>query len=85
MAVSSLPDTTTFQFTGSERPPLLRLLMRTVVINELVALPVALIMSSVNGDFAGKLDVASVYSQTIGLTCAMVVWLMPNSPTCPIS
>jgi two-component system, LytTR family, sensor histidine kinase AlgZ len=75
MKPPALTDPFGFEFTGSERPPFGRVLLRTLMINELIALPVALVMAGVDGGFVGKLQVASIYSQTIGLTCAVVSWV----------
>ena len=71
---TDVADALTFEFTETERPPLLALLGRTIVLNEIIALPVALAMSAVAGGFPRNLLVASLYSQTIGLTCALVAW-----------
>jgi two-component system sensor histidine kinase AlgZ len=50
----------------------LALLLRTLLLNQLIALPVALAMASVNGAFLRDLAVASLYSQTIGALCVAV-------------
>jgi len=48
------------------------LLARVLVLNQIIALPVALAMASVNGAFLVDLAIASLYSQTIGVLCVLV-------------
>jgi signal transduction histidine kinase len=72
----SLTDALGFELTAGQRPGLARLLLRTVLLSELIALPVALVMTSVDSGFAEKLGIATIYSQTIGLTCAAVSWVL---------
>jgi two-component system sensor histidine kinase AlgZ len=50
----------------------LTLVARTLLFNELIALPVALAMASVNGEFVRDLAIASLYSQTIGILSLLV-------------
>lgn len=54
--------------TGGSRPALFA---RTLLLNQLIALPVALAMASVNGEFLLDLAIATLYSQSIGLLCVM--------------
>ena len=75
MVSSSLTDSLGMEFTPGRRPSLGRVLLRTVVISELIALPVALVMTSVDSNFGQKLGIATVYSQTIGITCGLVSWV----------
>ncbi|HVL68352.1 MAG TPA: histidine kinase [Vicinamibacterales bacterium] len=76
MPPSSLTDTLGFEFVGGERPPLRPLLLRTVILNQALAVPVALVMIAVDGTFWRMLGIATIYSQTIGLTCALAAWLV---------
>jgi hypothetical protein len=46
------------------------LIIRTLLLNQLIALPVALAMASVGGSFPANYAIASTYSQCIGLLCA---------------
>src|SRR5688572_11050377 len=46
-------------------------IVRTIAINQLIAVPVALVLTGALGGFTSKLVVATVYSQTIGLLCAL--------------
>jgi two-component sensor histidine kinase len=59
----------------SEHTPVRRnvvpVLLRTIAINQLIALPVALVLTSALGGFTSKLVVATVYSQAIGLLCSL--------------
>ena len=70
------PRTPGFEFDAGHRPPLGLLLLRTVIVSELIALPVALVMTAVDSGFVEKLGIATLYSQTIGLTCAAASWLL---------
>jgi len=74
MAARSLTDSLRFELSGSERPKLSRLLWRTVVINQLIALPVALVMTAVDSGLVEKLMIATIYSQTIGILCTLASW-----------
>lgn len=47
------------------------LIARTLLLNQLIALPVALAMASVNGAFVRDLAIASLYSQIIGALCLL--------------
>ena len=61
--------------------PISRRIGRTVLINQLVAIPVSLVMTAGEGAFAINLLIASIYSHIIGLSClagAMVV--VPSFP-----
>ena len=49
--------------------PLRRRIGRTVLVNQLVALPVALVMTGVDGAFWVNVAVATIYSHIIGLAC----------------
>jgi two-component system, LytTR family, sensor histidine kinase AlgZ len=49
--------------------------LRTIVINQLIALPIGLVLTTTGGSFLGLLTVATVYSQTIGLLCAITGFL----------
>ena len=53
-------------------PLRLALLVRTLILNEIIAILVALSMASVNGQFGRDLLIANVYAQTIGLLCMFV-------------
>jgi signal transduction histidine kinase len=55
--------------TGGNRPALL---VRTLLLSQLIALPVALAMASINGEFLVDLAFATIYSQSIGLLCVTV-------------
>jgi hypothetical protein len=60
-------------------------ILRTLVIGQLIALPVALVMASVGGNFAVMLVVATVYSQLIALCCGLtslltIAWLDAQTP-----
>jgi len=48
------------------------LVVRTLLLNQLIALPVALAMASANGAFLRDLAIASLYAQTIGGLCVLV-------------
>jgi signal transduction histidine kinase len=48
------------------------LIARTLLLNQLIALPVALAMASVNGEFLRDLEIASLYAQIIGALCVLV-------------
>jgi hypothetical protein len=48
-----------------------RLIAQTLLINQLIALPVSLAMASVDGRFLRSLVIASVYSHLIGALCAL--------------
>jgi two-component system sensor histidine kinase AlgZ len=76
MRTSFGPESTLgFEFSGVDRPPLLRLVLRTLAINQLIALPIGLAMTSVGGSFGRMLLIATIYSQTIGITCSVLNWL----------
>ncbi|MDQ3419254.1 MAG: histidine kinase [Acidobacteriota bacterium] len=49
--------------------PIARRIGRTVLIGQLVAIPVSLVMTAVDDAFAMNLLIASIYSHTIGLSC----------------
>src|SRR5258708_15986275 len=60
-------------------------ILRTLIIDQLIALPVALVMTSVGGNFVTMLIITTVYSQLIGLLCAMtslltIEWLDGQTP-----
>jgi hypothetical protein len=74
MHSSSVADTLGFDVTAGERPQLQGLIGKTVLLNELIAVPVALVMTAVGGGFPEMLGIATTYSQLIGLTCAIVGW-----------
>jgi len=74
MRSPSLADTLGFESTAGERLRLRGLLARTVLLNQLIAVPVALVMTAVGGQFPEMLGIASTYSQLIGLTCAITGW-----------
>src|SRR5260221_136563 len=46
-------------------------ILRTLAIGQLIAVPVALVMTSVGGNLVGMLVVATVYSQLIALCCGL--------------
>jgi signal transduction histidine kinase len=48
------------------------LFARTLLLNQLIALPVALAMASVNGRFVRDFAIASLYAQIIGGLCVLV-------------
>jgi hypothetical protein len=52
------------------RRPYVRLALRTIALDQLIALPVSLIMTSVGIPFANSYLIASIYSQCIGALCA---------------
>ena len=56
-----------------EQPPLVMYAGRTLLINQMIALPVALVLTAAGGSFGLALAVATIYSQTIGVVCAIVV------------
>ena len=45
------------------------LIARTLVLNQVIAIPVALAMASINGEFLYDLVIATVYSHLIGFMC----------------
>src|SRR4051812_39254367 len=60
-------------------------ILRTAIIDQLIALPVALVLTSAAGDFWWMLLIATVYSQLIGLSCALTTlltirWLDAQAP-----
>jgi two-component system sensor histidine kinase AlgZ len=60
-------------------------LLRTMVIDQIIAVPVALVLTSANGGFWQMLVIATVYSQSIGLLCGIsscwtVEWLDAQTP-----
>ena len=67
------PDTLVpLELLSRSRHGLVQLLARVLVLNQIIALPVALAMASVNGAFLADLAIASAYSQTIGVLCVLV-------------
>jgi hypothetical protein len=57
--------------TGARGGGLWPRMARTVLISQLVAIPVALLMTSARGDLITSLGIATVYSQIIGLACVV--------------
>jgi hypothetical protein len=60
-------------------------IVRTLVIDQLIALPVALVLTSTSGEFWWMLLIATVYAQLIGLSCALtslmtIRWLDAQAP-----
>ena len=60
-------------------------LLRTLVIDQMIAIPVALVLTSALGDFWDKLVIATVYAQSIGLLCGTsscwtIEWLDTQTP-----
>jgi two-component system sensor histidine kinase AlgZ len=60
-------------------------LLRSLVIDQMIAIPVALVLTSALGGFWDKLVIATVYAQTIGLLCGTsscwsIGWLDTQSP-----
>ena len=60
-------------------------LLRTLVIDQMIAIPVALVLTAANGHFPMMLVIATVYAQTIGLLCGTsscwtIGWLDTQSP-----
>jgi hypothetical protein len=55
--------------TPYERRPYGKLILQTVALNQIIAIPVALAMASVNGHFFHDLAIASLYSHLIGVLC----------------
>src|SRR4051812_42763869 len=60
---------------ASNRVPFRRniapVLLRTMVMDQRMAVPVALVLTSAGSDFRPMLVVATVYAQTIGLCCSI--------------
>jgi hypothetical protein len=85
--MSSSPQTDAFGFEIllPQRRHVGAVILRTLIIDQLIALPVALVLTSAAGDFAWMLLIATVYSQLIGLSCgltslATIRWLDAQSP-----
>ena len=74
--MTTLTDALGFELTEGRRPPVRALLLRTVLLSETIALPVALVMTAVDDRFGEKFGIATLYSQTIGLTCGLVSWIL---------
>jgi hypothetical protein len=60
-------------------------LLRALVIDQMIAVPVALVLTSALGGFWDKLLIATVYAQSIGLLCGTsscwtIEWLDTQSP-----
>ena len=72
---SDRESTLEFGFSVAERPSLVRLVLRTLAISQVIALPIGLAMTSVGGSFGRMLLIATIYSQTIGITCSVLNWL----------
>jgi two-component system sensor histidine kinase AlgZ len=85
--MSSYPETDAFGF-EILMPTQRRVggvILRTVIIDQLIAVPVALVLTSTTGSFLTMLLVATVYSQMIGLSCALtslltIRWLDAQPP-----
>jgi two-component system sensor histidine kinase AlgZ len=85
--MTSFPRTDAFGFEilFPARRNVRAILLRTLVINQMIAIPVALVLTSALGDFWDKLVIATVYAQTIGLLCGTsscwtIGWLDTQSP-----
>jgi hypothetical protein len=85
--MTSFPRTDAFGFEilVPTRRTVRAVLLRTLIINQLIAVPVALVLTSALGDFLDKLVIATVYSQTIGLLCGLsscwtIGWLDAQTP-----
>jgi two-component system, LytTR family, sensor histidine kinase AlgZ len=60
-------------------------ILRTLIIDQLIAVPVALVLTSAAGEFWWMVFIATVYSQVIGLSCALtslltIRWLDAQPP-----
>jgi len=69
-----------FHVVPTTRYGYVQLVISLLFLNELIALPVALSMASVNGAFVRDFAIASIYSQTIGTLCvafslASIEWI----------
>ena len=85
--MTSLPRTDPFGFEilMPARRNLRTVLTRTLIIDQMIAIPVALVLTSALGDFWDKLIIATVYAQSIGLLCGTsscwtVGWLDTQTP-----
>jgi hypothetical protein len=85
--MSSYPETDAFGFEilMPKRRHVGGVFLRTLIIDQLIALPVALVLTSVSGEFWWMLLIATVYSQLIGLSCALtslltIRWLDAQAP-----
>ena len=85
--MSSYPQTDAFGFEVlmPHRRHAGSVILRTLIIDQLIAVPVALVLTSATGSFLTMLLIATVYSQLIGLSCALtslltIRWLDAQAP-----
>jgi hypothetical protein len=58
-------------FTGFELVAVRNRVLRALIVNEVIALPIALVMAAVDGQIWHKLLVANLYAQSIGMLCSI--------------
>jgi hypothetical protein len=71
MSPSPHTDAFGFEILMPRRRQLGAVILRTLIMDQLIALPVALVLTSAAGEFLWMLVIATVYSQLIGLSCAL--------------
>ena len=79
------PDPFGFEILMPTRRNVRAVLLRSLLIDQMIAIPVALVLTSALGGFWDKLLIATVYAQSIGLLCGTsscwtIGWLDTQSP-----